>query len=122
MSRLSVLPLLPLLLPACVSAEAERDKQAKDFWSFVNYDPQTRSLLQTPSTPFPSVSSQNGTVQSNPDGSTTLWFGPEPPAGKETNWVPTVRGKGWFMVLRLYGPLESWFDQTWRLGEIRLIK
>ena len=34
MSRLSVLPLLPLLLAACVSAEAERDKQAKDFWSF----------------------------------------------------------------------------------------
>ena len=91
---------------------------AKDFWSFVNYDPQTRSLLQTPGTPFPSVSSQSGTVQSNPDGSTTLWFGPEPPEGMESNWVPTVPGKGWFTVLRLYGPLESWFDQSWRPGEL----
>jgi hypothetical protein len=63
---------------------------AKDFWSFVNYDPQTRSLLQTPGTPFPSVSSQSGTVQTNADGSTTIWFGPEPPTGKESNWVPTV--------------------------------
>ncbi len=94
---------------------------ARDFWSFVNYDPQTRSLLQTPSTPFPSVSSQSGSVQSNPDGSTTIWFGPEPPAGKETNWVPTVPGKGWFTVLRLYGPLEPWFDGSWRPGEIELI-
>ena len=92
---------------------------AKDFWSFVNYDPQTRSLLQTPSTPFPSVSSQSGTVQSNPDGSTTIWFGPVPPAGKETNWVPTVPGKGWFTVLRLYGPLEPWFAGTWRPGDLK---
>lgn len=91
---------------------------AKDFWSFVNYDPQTRSLLQTPSTPFPSISSQSGAVQANADGSTTIWFGPEPPAGKESNWVPTVPGKGWFTVLRLYGPLEPWFDGSWRPGEI----
>jgi len=94
------------------------DIPAKDFWSFVNYDPQTRSLLQTPGTPFPSISSQSGTVQSNPDGSTTIWFGPEPPDGKESNWVPTVPGKGWFTVLRLYGPLESWFDQSWRPGDL----
>jgi hypothetical protein len=94
---------------------------AKDFWSFVNYDPQTRSLLQTPTTPFPSVSSQSGAVQTNADGSTTVWFGPEPPSGKESNWAPTVPGKGWFTVLRLYGPLDPWFDKTWRPGEIELV-
>lgn len=94
------------------------DIPAKDFWSFVNYDPQTRSLLQTPSTPFPSVSSQSGAVRSNADGSTTVWFGPEPPAGKASNWVLTVPGKGWFTVLRLYGPLEPWFDKTWRPGDL----
>jgi hypothetical protein len=97
------------------------DIPAKDFWSFVNYDPQTRSLLQTPSTPFPSISSQSGDVQSNPDGSTTIWFGPEAPAGKASNWVPTVAGKGFFTVLRLYGPLESWFDERWRPGELEPI-
>jgi hypothetical protein len=94
---------------------------AQNFWSFVNYDPQTRSLLQTPTTVFPSVSSQSGTVQANADGSTTIWFGPEPPAGQESNWAPTVPGKGWFTVLRLYGPLEPWFDKTWRPGEIEIV-
>jgi len=95
---------------------------ARDFWSFVNYDPLTRSLLQTPTTPFPSVSSQSGTVQANADGSTTIWFGPEPPVGKESNWAPTVPGKGWFTILRLYGPLEPWFDQTWRPSEIEIVR
>jgi hypothetical protein len=94
---------------------------AKDFWSFVNYDPQTRSILQTPTTAQPSVSSQSGEVQANDDGSVTIWFGPEPPPGKASNWVPTVPGKGWFTVLRLYGPLEPWFDKSWRPGEIEVV-
>ena len=95
---------------------------AKDFWSFVNYDPQTRSILQAPGTTKPSVSSQSGEVQANADGSTTIWFSPEPPEGMESNWVPTVAGKGWFTILRLYGPLEPWFDKTWRPGEIEQVE
>ena len=45
---------------------------------------------------------------------------PTAPDGKEANWIQTVEGKGWFILLRLYGPLESWFDQTWRPGELTL--
>ena len=37
-----------------------------------------------------------------------------------TNWIQTVAGKGWFAALRLYGPLDAWFDQTWRPGDIEL--
>jgi hypothetical protein len=47
-----------------------------------------------------------------------VWFGPKAPAGFEQNWVPTIPGKGWFMILRLYRPLEPWFNNTWRPGEI----
>jgi len=94
---------------------------AKDFWSFVVYDPQTRSMLQTPGTSYPSIGSQSGLIKVNADGSTTIWFGPEPPEGDNSNWVQTVPGKGWFTILRLYGPLESWFDRSWRPGEIELI-
>jgi hypothetical protein len=94
---------------------------AKDFWSFCVYDPQTRSMLQTPGTVYPSLSSAAGDVEPNEDGSVTVWFGPETPAGKENNWIQTVPGKGWFTVVRLYGPLESWFDKTWQPGEIELV-
>lgn len=38
--------------------------------------------------------------------------------GKETNWVKTLPGQGWFTYIRLYGPLEPFFDQTWKLDDI----
>jgi hypothetical protein len=93
---------------------------AKDFWSVVVYDPQTRSMLQTDQR-FPSLSSQKEKITVNPDASVDVYFGPEPPPGKEANWVQTVPGKGWFVGLRLYGPLEPWFDKTWRPGEIEMV-
>jgi hypothetical protein len=40
---------------------------------------------------------------------------------KITNYK-TVPGKGWNVRLRLYSPLQSWFDKTWRPGEFELIK
>ena len=94
---------------------------AKDFWSIVIYDTQTRSLLQTDQE-FPSLNSERNAVVMNKDGSTDIYFGPTAPKGKENNWIQTVPGKGWFVVLRLYGPLEPWFEKTWRPGEIELVK
>ena len=93
----------------------------KDFWSVIVYDNQTRSMLQTDQK-APSVSSQDKGFKTNADGSVDVWFGPKAPAGFENNWVQTIPGKGWFMILRLYGPLEPWFDKSWRPGEIELQK
>ena len=92
----------------------------KDFWSVIVYDNQTRSMLQTDQR-FPSVSSQKKGIKVNSDGSVDVYFGPKAPAGFENNWIQTIPGKGWFMILRLYGPLEPWFDKTWRPGEIELV-
>ena len=93
---------------------------AKDFWSCVLYDNQTRSMLQTDQR-FPSISSQKKDVVVNPDTSVDLWFGPTAPVGHELNWVQTVPEKGWFVILRLYGPLQPWFDKTWKPGEFELV-
>jgi hypothetical protein len=54
------------------------------FWSVMAYDRQTRSMLQTEQRK-PDVSSQSGTVQANPDGSTDIYFGPAAPDGKADN-------------------------------------
>ncbi|MEQ9692561.1 DUF1254 domain-containing protein [Shimia sp. SDUM112013] len=94
---------------------------AKDFWSFTLYDNQTRSMLQTDKQ-FPALGSNDASVVENADGSTDIYFGPTPPEGKEGNWLQTVPGKGWNTIMRLYGPLEPWFDQTWRPGEIELME
>ena len=90
-----------------------------DFWSVIVYDNQTRSMVQTDQK-APSVTSQNPAVKKNADGSVDVFFGPNAPVGMESNWVQTIPGKGWFMILRLYGPLEPWFDGSWKPGEITL--
>jgi hypothetical protein len=87
------------------------------FWSLILYDRQTRSMLQTDQH-LPRLGSQSGTVETNPDGSTDIYFGPTAPEGKTDNWLQTVPGKGWWTILRLYNPLQSFFDKTWRPSEI----
>jgi hypothetical protein len=89
----------------------------KDFWSVIVYSNQSRSQIQTDQR-FPSVSSQTKGLLVNPDGSVDVYFGPKSPAGKDTNWVQTVPGRSWNTILRLYGPLDPWFNKTWRPGEI----
>lgn len=57
----------------------------------------------------------------NPDGGVTVWFGPKAPDGNEKNWVQTMPDSGYNIALRLYGPLEPWFNKTWRPGSIELV-
>lgn len=91
-----------------------------NFWSLTVYDSQTRSMLQTDQQ-FPAVDSKTGSFQTNDDGSVTVYFGPQAPTGKESNWLQTWPGKSFNVVLRLYGPLEPWFDKTWKPGDLELI-
>ncbi|WP_246151674.1 DUF1254 domain-containing protein [Rubripirellula reticaptiva] len=93
---------------------------AKDFWSFTLYDNQTRSELQTDQR-FPGLDSNKKGLKQNTDGSFDIYFGPEAPEGQENNWIQSVPGKGWNMLIRLYGPEQPWFDKTWRPGDPELV-
>ena len=96
------------------------DVPAKDFWSFTLYDNQTRAMLQTDQR-FPGVDSL-GKVEANADGSYDVYFGPKAPEGMENNWIQTVPGKGWNTIFRLYGPLESFFDKSWKPEDPEIVK
>ena len=64
------------------------DVPAKDFWSVVAYDPQTRSELQTGQA-FPSRNNTRDPLATNADGSITLTFGrPHPTASPATGSRP----------------------------------
>ena len=99
------------------------DIPAARFWSITLYDNETRSMLQTPQR-FPRAGSQSyptPAATANADGSTTITFGPDKPDDNpEGNWIQTTEGKGWFALLRLYSPLEPFFDKSWRPSEIEL--
>lgn len=92
----------------------------KEFWSVLVYDNLTRSMVQT-DTNKAGVSSYDK-LEANPDGSIDIWFGPKAPAGKESNWIKTNPGRGWFTYFRAYGPTEAFFEKTWKLPDIELVK
>ena len=98
---------------------------AARFWSFTVYDNQSRSMLETPQR-YPRAGSQtypSPAAKPNADGSTTVYFGPTQPSGVDRgNWIQTMPGKGWCALLRLYSPEKSFFDKSWRLSEIELVK
>ncbi|MET4177523.1 hypothetical protein ABIB99_008647 [Bradyrhizobium sp. LA6.1] len=96
-----------------------------NFWSFTVYDNMTRSMLDTPQR-FPRAGSQgypSPAAEPSADGSTTIYFGPTQPAGvARGNWIQTMPGKDWFLILRLYSPLEPFFTKAWRPSEIELVR
>jgi hypothetical protein len=92
-----------------------------NFWSFVVYSTQHRSMLETDQR-LAGLDSTLPGVKPNKDGSYTIWFGPEAPDGQEDHWVQTMPGKGIAVILRLYGPLEPWFDKSWKPGDLELVK
>ncbi|MDV6292713.1 DUF1214 domain-containing protein [Rhodococcus aetherivorans] len=85
------------------------------------WDNQTRSMLDTPQR-FSKVGSQGyprRAATADPDGSTTVHFAPELPDGvPDGNWIQTTPGRGWCVCLRLYSPLQPFFDKSWRPGEL----
>jgi hypothetical protein len=93
-----------------------RDIPAANFWSVTLYEAENGSGLAN-GQPFPSLGSRDMPAQSA-DGSTDLYFGPTAPAGKAGNWLATVHGRGYFVVLRLYGPTAAAIDKSWKPGDI----
>jgi hypothetical protein len=96
------------------------DVPVKNFWSFMVYDSQTRSMLQTDQQ-FPGIDSKKKDLHQNEDGSVTVFFGPKAPEGKKNNWVQTLPDKSFNVMYRMYAPLKPWFDKTWKLGDFELV-
>jgi hypothetical protein len=94
---------------------------ARNFWSFMVYDNHTRSILETDQASGGLDSNARG-FKYNEDGSATVYFAPEAPKGKEGNWVQTMSGKGFNVLLRIYGPEQAWFDKTWKPGDFELME
>jgi len=102
-----------------------KDVPAEKFCSLTVYDTQTRSLLQTEQR-FPRAGSQDfptPAAKANADGSTDVYFAPARPAGvPEGNWIQTVPGKSWFLMFRAYSPTKNFFDKSWKIGEVELVR
>jgi hypothetical protein len=101
-----------------------KDIPAARFWSLNLYDNQSRSLLQTEQL-YPRAGSQeypSPAAEAEADGSIVVYCSPARPDGVAAgNWIETDPERGWFVILRLYSPLQPFFDKTWRAGEFELV-
>ncbi len=94
---------------------------AKIFWSIVVYDVNTRTMILN-ETGIPIISGRTNPKQ-EADGSVVMHFSPEKPAGVEaSNWIQTNPKESWFLYLRFYGPTERYFDETYPLEDVKLVK
>jgi len=91
----------------------------KQYWSVTVYDRALHTLLRD--VKRASRASNASDVQKNDDGSVDVYFGPEPPPGKESNWVPTKPGQGFEFIFRLYAPTEALFEKTWKLPDVEKV-
>jgi hypothetical protein len=65
-------------------------------------------------------SKETGRMKANADGSVDVYFAPEPPAGLESNWIPT--GEDFFLLFRLYGPEKPLFEKTLKIDDVEKVK
>ena len=102
------------------------DMPASNFWAFTLYSEVTRCFIDnenaTDKLRAINIDSRDKDLQINEDGSVDLYIGPKSPEGKESNWVQTNVGEGWFPLFRTYGTKEAFFNKTWQLGDIELVK
>jgi len=93
---------------------------ARDFWSVVAYDLESAAWIRN--MPKVGIASSTKGVATNKDGSVDVYFGPKAPKGKESNWIPTAKGRRFFLLFRFYGPKPEAFDGSYQLNNIELVK
>jgi hypothetical protein len=91
----------------------------KLYWSATVYDRATHALIRN--LPRASRASNSAGVLKNSDGSTEVFFGPQAPAGRDANWVPTSASGKFEVLFRFYGPEKPLFDKTWLLPDIEKV-
>ncbi|MBP1882453.1 DUF1254 domain-containing protein [Sinorhizobium mexicanum] len=92
------------------------DAPVEQYWSATAYDRKTHALIKNMNRA--SRASNSTEVQKNADGSVDVYFGPQAPADKEPNWVPTDPARQFEVMFRLYAPKPALFEKKWVLPDI----
>ncbi|MGB0596495.1 MAG: DUF1254 domain-containing protein [Rubripirellula sp.] len=97
-----------------------KDAPANQFWSITVYDNDTRCIIQNAQGKS-DISSAQEKIKTEHDGSTKIYVGRKAPIGYEDNWIESNPDKGFFVYLRLYGPLESYYDKSWKMPNVKKV-
>ena len=109
----------PLEAGKTYKVDVPKDMPVKQFWSLIVYDHATFAFIYTDSGRTGISSLDIDELKLNPDGSVTLYIGPEAPAGLESNWIPT-RGKKPYPLFRFYGATDELHDRRFKMPDFEL--
>ena len=90
----------------------------EQYWSVTAYDRETHALIKNVNRA--SRASNASELVKNADGSVDVYFGPQAPAGKESNYVPTDPARPFELMFRFYAPTKALLDKTWRLPDVEV--
>lgn len=97
------------------------DVPAKDFWSVIAYGKTTKSFIYNDADRVGLSSYDKSSLKVNDDGTIDIYFSEKAPAGLESNWIPTA-GEDFFLLFRLYGPEDAYFNKSFKLPDLEKIK
>ncbi|WP_340112129.1 DUF1254 domain-containing protein [Maribellus mangrovi] len=94
---------------------------ARDFWSVIVYSKKTKAWIYSDTGRVGLSSYDKENMKLNDDGSVDIYFSKTAPEGMESNWIPT-NGEDFFLLFRFYGPQESYFDKSFELPDVQILK
>jgi hypothetical protein len=92
----------------------------EQFWSLIIYDLETFAFIYNPLERAGLSSFDLPNMRKNSDGSVTIYFGPVPPEGMESNWIPT-EDKRPLPTVRFYGGTEEFWNKSWEMPDVELV-
>ena len=98
-----------------------KDMPVKQCWALIIYDTATYAFIYNPIARVGLSSREIPSMKTNADGSVDIYFGPEAPAGLESNWIPT-EGKAPSPVMRFYGPDQAFWNKSFKMPDVELLR
>lgn len=93
----------------------------KQFWALTVYNRDTMSFIYSDTNRTTLSSYDLDAMKKNADGGVTIYIGPKPPAGLESNWIPTA-GKRPLPAMRFYGGTEALNDKSFKLPDVERVE
>jgi len=90
------------------------------FWAVTVYDRATFSFIYSDTNRTTLSSYDLDKMKKNADGGATLYVGPKPPAGLESNWIPTA-GKRPMPTVRFYGATDALNKKTFKMPDFETV-
>ena len=98
-----------------------KDVPVDQFWALIVYDMATYAFIYDPLSRVGLSSRERSSMKVNGDGSVDLYFGPKAPDGLESNWVST-QGKVPAPVMRFYGAQDAFWNKTFKLPDVEMVR